>query len=450
MRVPGRVIKRASARLWRGVRGGRLARVLGRGRAIGRKRADGRKRAIGRGRLGRALAGAWIRVVGRPARAVFSSRLARRARRRLGRAHAVGVVVGAAAAVALGVLSSLAGATDHSRAATVRPAVATRAPSASASPTRFELAAAPVAPTRPVARRRARPSRGGRAYYRRTASLQVSSSAEAGFLPLYREAARAFGVPWQLIASIHRQETAFSTVAGTYHGLNAFGCCAGPMQFNVKTGPVTTWQRYRQSFRLGQRPHQYPHETRTHPSVYDDFDAIMAAGALLRDSGATDLEGPGAWSAAYAYYGHDRFGVTYADQVVARAQDWERDGFCANCSEDPAQVAMLDALYGVDARRQLRLAEQQRKHKKHKHHKTESDPQAGGQAGEKNGGSQPLPPVADPGGGPEATPPPAPDATPTTTTQPPTTTVAPTTTAAPAPPAQKTCTAVTRLLGCRP
>jgi hypothetical protein len=409
-----------------------------------------RGRAVGRGRLGRAVGAACVAVVARPARAVASSRLARRARRRLGRTHVVGIVLGAAAAVALGVLSSLVGATDHSRAAAIRAdAARPRAPSAAASPTRFELAATPVVLTRPVARR-TRPRRGGRAYYRRTASLQVSSSAEAGFLPLYREAARTFGVPWQLIASIHRQETAFSTVAGTYHGLNAFGCCAGPMQFNVKTGPVTTWQRYRESFRLGQRPHQYPHETRTHPSVYDDFDAIMAAGALLRDSGAADLDGPGAWSAAYAYYGHDRFGVTYADQVVARAQDWERDGFCANCSEDTAQVAVLDELYGVDARRQLRLAEQQRKHKKHKHHKTASDPQAGGQAGEKNDGSEPLPPVADPGGDPDATPTPAPDSTPTTTTPPPTTTVAPTTTTAPAPPAQKPCTAVTRLLGCRP
>ena len=44
----------------------------------------------------------------------------------------------------------------------------------------------------------------------------------------------------------------------TYHGLNAFGCCAGPMQFNVTNGPVSTWERYRQAFRAGNRPAALP------------------------------------------------------------------------------------------------------------------------------------------------------------------------------------------------
>lgn len=362
-------------------------------------------------------------------------------RDRLGRTHAAGLLVGGGAALALGVLSSLLGSADQSRAAAVRPASVAPAAFAATSPTRFEL-------TGEVVQRR-RPSRGGQAYYRRTASRHVPSSAEAGFLPLYREAASTFGVSWQLIASIHRQETAFSTVAGTYHGLNAFGCCAGPMQFNVTNGPVTTWERYRESFRLGERPHRYPHRTRTHPSVYDDFDAIMATGALLRDSGATDDLGGGAWSAAYAYYGHDRFGVSYADQVVARAQGWERNGFCVNCPEDPAQVALLDDLYGVSARQQLRAEALLRRHKKHKRHKTRPDDGgASRRAGETTDGGQepPLPPAS--GQEPVATPP-APDPAPATTTPALTTTVAPPTTT-PAPPAKAPCTPVARLLGCRP
>src|SRR5204863_7052698 len=52
--------------------------------------------------------------------------------------------------------------------------------------------------------------RGGRDYYRTTASRHVAASAEARFLGLYREVAGTFGVSWRLIASIHRQETAFS------------------------------------------------------------------------------------------------------------------------------------------------------------------------------------------------------------------------------------------------
>jgi hypothetical protein len=278
----------------------------------------------------------------------------------------------------------------------------------------------------------------------------VPSSVESGFLPLYREAARTFGVSWRLIASIHRQETAFSTVAGTYHGLNAFGCCAGPMQFNVTNLPLTTWERYRDSFRVGERPHRYPHRARGHPSVYDDFDAIMAAGALLRDSGATDVLEGGAWSAAYAYYGHDRFGVVYANQVLARAQGWERDGFCLNCPEDAALVAVLDDIYGVDARRQLRAEERRHRHKKHKRHKTPHDAEPTGRAD-----GHPEPPrLPASGREPVATPPdpaPAPAPPPSTTSPPPTTTTAaPPTPVPPAPPAEKPCTPVTRLLGCRP
>ena len=226
------------------------------------------------------------------------------------------------------------------------------------------LASVTAAPT-PLAStaRRVSRRRGGRDYYRRTAARRVAASAEARFLGLYREVARAFGVSWRLIASIHRQETAFSTVPSTYHGLNAFGCCAGPMQFNVTNGPPSTWELYRQSFRQGHRPRRYPHRTRSHPSVYDDFDAMMAAGALLRDAGAgAGLDG-GSWSAAYAYYGHDLFGVDYANQVLGRAQSWELYGFCLNCPEDVVLVDAFDAAYGDDARRQLLAAEQSKKQK---------------------------------------------------------------------------------------
>jgi hypothetical protein len=189
----------------------------------------------------------------------------------------------------------------------------------------------------------------------------------AGFLPLYRQAERMYGVNWRLIASIHRQETAFSTAPSTYHGLNAFGCCAGPMQFNVSNGPVSTWKRYRRAFRAGPRPRRYPHRTRSHPSVYDDFDAIMAAGSLLSDSGAGASLDVGAWWAAYSYYGHDLFGVTYADQVLARALAWRREGFCSNCEPDAGLVAELDDAYGAPVRQQLIAAERRRK--KHRHHR---------------------------------------------------------------------------------
>lgn len=208
------------------------------------------------------------------------------------------------------------------------------------------------------------PRRAGPSYYAKTAARRVPASTGSAFIPLYREAARTFGVSWRLIASIHRQETAFSTAPTTYHGLNAFGCCAGPMQFNVTNGPPSTWALYRQSFRRGDRPRRYPHPTLHHPSIYDDFDAIMAAGALLRDSGATEALDGGSWSAAYAYYGHDLFGIDYASQVLARARGWARHGFCVNCPVDAALVAEYDDAYGVDARRILLADERREKEEK--------------------------------------------------------------------------------------
>jgi hypothetical protein len=168
-----------------------------------------------------------------------------------------------------------------------------------------------------------------------------------GFYPIYATAQRTFGVNWLLLASIHRQESAFSTAPDTYHGLNFAGCCGGPMQFNVTNGPVTTWRLVSDSFRYGRRPAAYDHVTAKHPSIYDDFDAIMAAAHLLSADGAeTSLDGA-AWAAAYGYYGHDATGVTYADQVLARAIGWSQRGFCINCGIDRALVEAVHAAYGA-------------------------------------------------------------------------------------------------------
>ncbi|HEY4451677.1 MAG TPA: hypothetical protein VGN13_08800 [Solirubrobacteraceae bacterium] len=168
-----------------------------------------------------------------------------------------------------------------------------------------------------------------------------------GFYPVYAAAQGTFGVNWLLIASIHMQETAFSTATSTYHGLNFAGCCGGPMQFNVTNGPVSTWSLVRDSYVYGRRPAVYDHMTAQHPSIYDDFDAIMAAAHLLSADGAGYTLDYSAWSAAYDYYGHDATGVLYADQVLARAIGWSRHGFCGNCGVDPALTRAVHAAYGA-------------------------------------------------------------------------------------------------------
>jgi hypothetical protein len=176
-----------------------------------------------------------------------------------------------------------------------------------------------------------------------------------GFYPIYATAQSTFGVNWLLIASIHKQESAFSTAPTTYHGLNFAGCCGGPMQFNVTNGGTgngrvgipSTWDLVSDSYKYGKRPAAYDHMTQTHPSIYDDFDSIMAAAHLLSADGAEYELNGAAWDAAYDYYGHDATGVSYADEVLARAIGYSQHGFCINCGVEPATIEAVNAAYGA-------------------------------------------------------------------------------------------------------
>jgi hypothetical protein len=180
---------------------------------------------------------------------------------------------------------------------------------------------------------------------------EISTRWMEGFYPIYGVAQRTFGVNWLLIASIHKQESAFSTAPTTYHGLNFAGCCGGPMQFNVtngsRTGIGSTWDLVSDSYKYGKRPAYYDHMTATHPSIYDDFDSIMAAAHLLSADGAEYALNGAAWDAAYDYYGHDATGVSYADEVLARAIGWSQHGFCINCGVEPAMIEAVYAAYGA-------------------------------------------------------------------------------------------------------
>ncbi|HEY2768726.1 MAG TPA: hypothetical protein VGI76_10730 [Solirubrobacteraceae bacterium] len=187
-------------------------------------------------------------------------------------------------------------------------------------------------------------------------AVHIPAAWEAGFYPIYAEAQRAFGVNWLLLASIHMQESAFSTAPTTYHGLNFAGCCGGPMQFNVTNGPITTWQLVRGAYRYGTRPASYDHRTARHPSIYDDFDSVMAAAWLLSSDGARATLDDSAWWAAYDYYGHDATGVSYADEVLARSIGWSQDGFCINCGVSQSLVEAVHAAYGAPVLETLDVA----------------------------------------------------------------------------------------------
>jgi hypothetical protein len=76
----------------------------------------------------------------------------------------------------------------------------------------------------------------------------------------------------------------------------------------------------------------------------------MAAAALLRDSGAGRRLDASAWRAAYDYYGHDLTGVTYANEVLARAIGWGQKTFCINCTTDGSLLGAVDAAWGAPVR----------------------------------------------------------------------------------------------------
>ena len=138
-----------------------------------------------------------------------------------------------------------------------------------------------------------------------------SASAEHGipatYLSLYQRAGREYGIPWHVLAGIGSIESDHgrSHAPGVRSGLNSYGCCAGPMQFNLRDGPPSTWDRYGvDGNRDGTR------------DVYDPADAIASAAnylrALLRDAG-------GNLSQAVFGYNHSQ---AYVNDVLARARDY--------------------------------------------------------------------------------------------------------------------------------
>ena len=127
----------------------------------------------------------------------------------------------------------------------------------------------------------------------------------AAYLPLYQSAGARYGVDWAILAAVGSVETDHgrSRQPGVVSGVNTYGCCAGPMQFNVRNGPPSTWDRYGSD---GNRDGRV--------DVYDPGDAIPAAADLLRANGA-----PGDYERALYAYNHAGW---YVDQVLRKAAEY--------------------------------------------------------------------------------------------------------------------------------
>jgi hypothetical protein len=123
---------------------------------------------------------------------------------------------------------------------------------------------------------------------------------------------------WQVLAAIGKVESNHgrSTAPGVRSGVNRFGCCAGPMQFNLTNGPPSTWQVY-------QRPGD---------SVYEAADAIPAAArklcadGLVGPTGGRDpcpqVRGSAAEHRALTRYNH---ACWYVHQVLTIADRYTRE-----------------------------------------------------------------------------------------------------------------------------
>jgi hypothetical protein len=131
------------------------------------------------------------------------------------------------------------------------------------------------------------------------------------YLALYRQAGRgqvwrtrqgSRYVAWAVLAGIGKVESDHgrSSAPGVRGGVNRFGCCAGPMQFNLTNGPPSTWDTYGRG------------------SPYDPGDAIAAAARLLRANGA-----PGQLDQAIYAYNHS---WPYVGQVKQLARRYARGG----------------------------------------------------------------------------------------------------------------------------
>jgi hypothetical protein len=158
---------------------------------------------------------------------------------------------------------------------------------------------------------------GGRqaqAHPRPPAAAAPSRAARAGIPLNYLHAYRAVCRPgevwvdragrryacWAVLAGIGLVESGHgqSRAPGVRSGVNAFGCCAGPMQFNLRDGPPSTWDTYGRG------------------NVYDPADAIPAARRLLLANGARrDLNGA-IWN-----YNHS---WSYVATVKAHARHYQQ------------------------------------------------------------------------------------------------------------------------------
>jgi hypothetical protein len=107
----------------------------------------------------------------------------------------------------------------------------------------------------------------------RGASSFALSDIPRRYLEFYSQAASTCpALTWQVLAAIGKIESDHgrSSAPGVRSGVNRFGCCAGPMQFNIRNGSPSTWDTW---------------GTGVVAQVYDPAHAVPAAARKLCGDG---------------------------------------------------------------------------------------------------------------------------------------------------------------------
>jgi cell wall-associated NlpC family hydrolase len=167
-------------------------------------------------------------------------------------------------------------------------------------------------------------------------SPQATSSIPARYLTLYRQAGRAYGIPWNVLAGIGEVESDHgrSTAPGVHSGANGAGA-AGPMQFGIGGAAGNTWGGapiHPATVKTGGYGIDSDHDGLV--NVYDPGDAIPSAASFLQAHGGTsDIQGaifaynPSAqyvtdvqnWAARYARGGAQTFAAVGSPACVPGA-----------------------------------------------------------------------------------------------------------------------------------
>ena len=157
------------------------------------------------------------------------------------------------------------------------------------------------------------------------------------YLSVYTDAAAACrGLSWQVLAAIGKIESDHgrSSAPGVRSGVNRFGCCAGPMQFNIRNGRPSTWDTW---------------GTGVVAQVYDPAHAVPAAARKLcadglaqpdriRQDPCPDVVGSAALHVALKRYNN---ACWYVHEVVTLAGRYTSSSPPLPLSRDPFVRALV-------------------------------------------------------------------------------------------------------------